>query len=123
MWNRCWAAVNVIPIPDHVSFDEAATLDCLAVCVHAVRRADVHLFESINISEIDRTTRRFLVLYQMFLADDMNRNATESRVDTAFPSLPPFDTGYLGEEVDSYRRITNLYYVTRFREIALLKPE
>ena len=33
----------------------------------------------------------------------MNRDATESRVDTAFPSLPPFDTGYLGEKVDSDR--------------------
>ncbi|HEX6972680.1 MAG TPA: alcohol dehydrogenase catalytic domain-containing protein [Limnochordia bacterium] len=35
-------ADKVFPLPDHVSTEEAALLDCLAVAVHALRRVPVH---------------------------------------------------------------------------------
>ena len=40
---------KVIPIPDHVSYDEASTLDCFAVGVHAVHRADVTVTDTVAV--------------------------------------------------------------------------
>lgn len=40
---------KVFPLPDNVSYDEAATLDCLAVGVHAVHRGGVTITDSVAV--------------------------------------------------------------------------
>ena len=40
---------KVFPIPDNVSYDEAAVLDCLAVGVHAVHRAGVTIKDAVAV--------------------------------------------------------------------------
>lgn len=43
------AATNVFPLPDHVTFDEAAILDVYAVAVHGVNRIPVRPFDRVVI--------------------------------------------------------------------------
>jgi L-iditol 2-dehydrogenase len=40
---------NVFPIPDHVSYDDAAILDCFAVGVHAVHKAGTTITDSVAV--------------------------------------------------------------------------
>ena len=40
---------KAFPLPDNVSYDEAATLDCLAVGVHAVHRANVTVTDAVAV--------------------------------------------------------------------------
>lgn len=40
---------KVFPLPDNVSYEEAAILDCLAVGVHAVHRADVTITDAVAV--------------------------------------------------------------------------
>ena len=40
---------KIFPLPDNVSYDEAATLDCLAVGVHAVHRGGVTITDSVAV--------------------------------------------------------------------------
>jgi 2-desacetyl-2-hydroxyethyl bacteriochlorophyllide A dehydrogenase len=40
---------KVFPLPDSVSYEEAAILDCLAVGVHAVHRADVSVTDAVAV--------------------------------------------------------------------------
>lgn len=40
---------KVFPLPDNVSYEEAATLDCLAVGVHAVHRAGVAITDAVAV--------------------------------------------------------------------------
>jgi len=40
---------KAFPIPDNVSYDEAAVIDCLAVGVHAVQKADVTITDTVAV--------------------------------------------------------------------------
>jgi L-iditol 2-dehydrogenase len=70
-----WPARNLYPIPDHLSFEQASFAEPLAVCLHALRLADIKPYDSVAlvgsgpIGLLTLSILKTLGLRQIFVSD------------------------------------------------------
>jgi L-iditol 2-dehydrogenase len=99
---------NVHPLPDHVSFAEAAFVEPLACVVHGIERVDVHLGDTVAVTGVGSIGLMFIILAKLKGARVIasGRFAPRLELAKAFGADEVIDIDAVDDQVQAVRALT-----------------
>ncbi len=99
---------NVYPLPDHVSFAEAAFVEPLACVVHGIERVDVHLGDTVVVTGVGSIGLMFIILAKLKGARVIasGRFAPRLEMAEAFGADEVIDIDAVDDQVQAVRGLT-----------------